>query len=251
MDLLVVGIDVSKDRLDVTVRPTGESVTFRRTGGGIDDLIARLKSLAPKMIAIEATGGFETVVVAGLAGAGLPVVVVNPAQVRAFAQALGKRAKTDPIDSAVIAHFAEATKPKLRQMPDKTTRLLADLVARRRQIVEMIAAEGQRARRMNDKRLTKSVARLRKALEKELSELDALIGDQIRWIGRLGRERGSPRLRARCREDNRPDPYRRTARTWFARPATNRGPCRARALDSPVRPMARQKLHRWRSQECA
>jgi len=180
MDLLVVGIDVSKDRLDVTVRPTGESVTFRRTGGGIDDLIARLKSLAPKMIAIEATGGFETVVVAGLAGAGLPVVVVNPAQVRAFAQALGKRAKTDPIDSAVIAHFAEATKPKLRQMPDKTTRLLADLVARRRQIVEMIAAEGQRARRMNDKRLTKSVARLRKALEKELSELDALIGDQIR-----------------------------------------------------------------------
>jgi transposase len=103
-----------------------------------------------------------------------------PAQVRAFAQALGKRAKTDPIDSAVIAHFAEATKPKLRQMPGETTRLLADLVARRRQIVEMIAAEGQRARRMNDKRLTKSVARLRKALEKELSELDALIGDQIR-----------------------------------------------------------------------
>jgi len=119
-------------------------------------------------------------VVAGLAGAGLPVVVVNPAQVRAFAQALGKRAKTDPIDSAVIAHFAEATKPKLRQMADETTRLLAHLVARRRQIVEMIAAEGQRARRMNDKRLTKSVARLRKALEKELSELDALIGDQIR-----------------------------------------------------------------------
>jgi transposase len=180
MDLLVVGIDVSKDRLDVAVRPTGESLTVGRTDAGIDDLIARLKTLAPKLIAIEATGGFETVVAAGLAGAGLPVVVVNPAQVRAFAQALGKRAKTDPIDSAVIAHFAEATKPKLRQMPDKTTRLLADLVARRRQIVEMIAAEGQRARRMNDKRLTKSVARLRKALEKELSELDALIGDQIR-----------------------------------------------------------------------
>ena len=81
------------------------------------------------------------------------MVVVNPAQVRAFAQALGKRAKTDPIDAAVIAHFAEATKPKLRQMPDEMTRHLADLVARRRQIVEMIAAEGQRARRMSDKRL--------------------------------------------------------------------------------------------------
>ena len=180
MDVLVVGIDVSKDRLDVAVRPTGESLIFKRTGVGIEDLIARLAALSPKMVAIEATGGFEAVVAAGLAGAGLPVVVVNPAQVRAFAQALGKRAKTDLIDAAVIAHFAEATKPKLRQMPDEVTRLLADLVARRRQIVEMIAAEAQRTRRMSDKRLIKSIARLRKALEKELSELDVLIGDQIR-----------------------------------------------------------------------
>ena len=78
MDLLVIGIDVSKDWLDVAVRPTGESFTFRRTGVGIDDLIAGLKTLAPTTIAIEATGGFETVVAAGLAGAGLPVVVVNP-----------------------------------------------------------------------------------------------------------------------------------------------------------------------------
>ena len=186
MDAMVIGIDVSKDRLDVAVRPTGESLIFKRTGVGIEDLIARLGALSPKMVAIEATGGFEAVVAAGLAGAGLPVVVVNPAQVRAFAQALGKRAKTDLIDAAVIAHFAEATKPKLRQMPDEVTRLLADLVARRRQIVEMIAAEAQRTRRMTDKRLTKSVARLRKALEKELSELDVLIDDQMRgsavWV---------------------------------------------------------------------
>jgi transposase len=186
MDTMVIGIDVSKDRLDVAVRPTGENLIFKRTGVGIEDLIAWLGALSPKLVAIEATGGFEAVVAAGLAGAGLPVVVVNPAQVRAFAQALGKRAKTDLIDAAVIAHFAEATKPKLRQMPDEVTRLLADLVARRRQIVEMIAAEAQRTRRMSDKRLTKSVARLRKALEKELSELDGLIDDQIRgsavWV---------------------------------------------------------------------
>ena len=179
MDAIVVGIDVSKDRLDVAVRPTGESFVFKRTGLGIEDLVAQLEALSPKMVAIEATGGFEAVVAAGLTGAGLPVVVVNPAQVRAFAQALGKRAKTDPIDAAVIAHFAEATKPKLRHMPDEMTRHLAGLVARRRQIVEMIAAEGQRARRMSDKRLIKSIARLRKA-EKELSALDVLIGDQIR-----------------------------------------------------------------------
>jgi transposase len=106
MDAIYVGIDVSKDRLDAAVRPGGESFAVSRTGAGIDELIERLKPLSIKLVAIEATGGFETVVAAGLAGAALPVVVVNPAQVRAFAQALGKRAKTDPIDAAVIAHFA-------------------------------------------------------------------------------------------------------------------------------------------------
>jgi transposase len=186
MDVTVVGIDVSKDRLDVAVRPTGESLVFKRTAAGIEDLVAWLKTLSPALVAIEATGGFETVVAAGLAGAGLPVVVVNPAQVRAFAMALGKRAKTDPIDAAVIAHFAEATKPKLRQLPDEMTRGLADLVARRRQIVEMIGAEAQRARRISDDRLSRSIARLRKALDKELAELDRLISDHMRrsavWV---------------------------------------------------------------------
>ena len=180
MDAIYVGIDGSKDRLDVVVRPSGESFAVSRNGAGIDELIERLKSLSIKLVALEATGGFETVVAAGLAGASLPVVVVNPAQVRAFAQALGKRAKTDPIDAAVIAHFAEATKPQLRQFPDATTQLLADLVARRRQIVEMIAAESQRARHLTLPRLKKSIARLRKALEKELSELDADISDHVR-----------------------------------------------------------------------
>ena len=186
MDAMVVGIDVSKDRLDVAVHPTGESFAFKRTAAGINDLVARLTARSPAVVAIEATGGFEAVVAAGLAGAGLPVVVVNPAQVRAFATALGKRAKTDRIDAAVIAHFAAATKPQLRQIPDEVTRLLAELVARRRQIVDMIAAEGQRARRMSDHRLTRSIDRLRKALEKELAELDRLIDDHIRgsavWV---------------------------------------------------------------------
>ena len=186
MDAMVVGIDVSKDWLDVAVRPTGESFAFKRTAAGIEDLVERLKDLSPALVAIEATGGFEAVVAAALAGAGLPVVVVNPAQVRAFAVALGKRAKTDPIDAAVIAHFAEATKPQLRQLPDEKTRFLADLIARRRQIVEMLAAEGQRARRISDHRLTRSITRLRKALEEELAELERLIADHMRrstvWV---------------------------------------------------------------------
>lgn len=179
MDAVYVGIDVSKDRLDAHVLPGGEAFAVARNGAGVAELVARLKALSPALIALEATGGFETIVAAGLAAAALPVVVVNPAQVRHFAQALGKRAKTDPIDALVIARFVEATRPAPRPLPDETTQLLADLVARRRQIVEMMAAEGQRERRA-DKRLKKSIVRLRKALEKELAELDGEIDDQMR-----------------------------------------------------------------------
>ena len=179
MDALFVGIDVAKDRLDVHIRPTQETFSVPRNAAGIEMLIARLPA-GGRLIAVEATGGFETVVAASLTAAGLPVVVVNPAQVRAFAKALGKRAKTDPIDAAVIAHFAEATKPEVRPLPDAATRALADLVARRRQIVDMLAAEGQRARRMTGKHLVKSIARLGKALDKELAEIDAEIGDSVR-----------------------------------------------------------------------
>lgn len=180
MDATVIGIDVAKDRLDVCVRPSGESFVVARNGAGIEGLAQRLKTLAPRVVAIEATGGFETVVAAGLAAAAVPIVVVNPAQVRAFAQALGRRAKTDPIDAAVIAHFVEATKAQPRPLADETTRLLADLIARRRQIVDMMAAEGQRDRRLTNKRLKKSIARLRKALEKELAEIDSEIDDHVR-----------------------------------------------------------------------
>lgn len=180
MDAIVVGIDISKDRLDVALRPGGEAFAVERNAAGLEQLASRLRGLSPQLVALEATGGFETVVAASLAAAGLPVVVVNPAQIRAFAKAIGQRAKTDPIDAAVIAHFAEATRPEPRPLPDEATRLLADLVARRRQIVEMMAAEGQRDRRLTDKRLKKSIARLRKALEKELAELDEEIDDQMR-----------------------------------------------------------------------
>ncbi len=180
MENITVGIDVAKDRLDVAVRPSGEIFMAERTAAGIEHLIARLLQLAPKIVALEATGGYETIAAAAFASAGLPVVVVNPAQIRAFAKAIGQRAKTDPIDAAVIARFAEATKPDVRPLPDEETRLLADLVARRRQIVEMIGAERQREKRATAKSLKKSIARLVKALEKELSSADTDIGDAMR-----------------------------------------------------------------------
>lgn len=180
MDMITVGIDVSKDHLDVAVRPSGEVFVIARNAAGLDQLIVRLRELGPQIVALEATGGYETIATAALASAGLPVVVVNPAQVRAFARALGQRAKTDPIDAAVIAHFAEATKPEVRRLPDEATQMLADLITRRRQIVEMIVAERQRETRMTQRHLKASMVRLIKVLEKELSSLDGDIDDAVR-----------------------------------------------------------------------
>jgi len=189
MDALNIGIDVSKDRLDVAANtPSLAPFNVPRDGDGLADLVDRLEPLGVERIALEATGGFETVVAAALAAAGLPVVVVNPAQVRAFAQALGRRAKTDPIDAAVIARFAEATRPEIRPLADAETEALADLVARRRQIVAMIGSENQRLKRASP-RTAKSIKRLLTALEKELADVDHHIDDSIRrspnWLQKV------------------------------------------------------------------
>lgn len=180
MDSITVGIDVSKDRLDIAVRPSGEVFAIERNPAGLEQLTLRLGALSPNLVALEASGGFETVVAAALAAARLPVVVVNPAQIRAFAKAIGQRAKTDPIDAAVIAHFAEATRPEPRPMPDEATRLLADLVARRLQILEMMVAERQREKRVTVPHLRKSIMRLLKVLERELTSVDTDINDAVR-----------------------------------------------------------------------
>src|SRR3954468_23826790 len=180
MEMKAVGIDVSKDRLDVHVWPDGIAFAVARDGKGLAELIERLTPLTPDLVVVEATGGFETVVAAALAGAGLPLVVANPAQTRHFAQAAGTRAKTDPIDAAMIARFGHDMKPDVRPLPDEATQLLADLVARRRQIIEMIVAERNRERRATVRRIKKSIARLVRALEKELAEIDAEIDAGVR-----------------------------------------------------------------------
>lgn len=180
METIYVGIDVSKDRLDVHVRPSGEAFAVARDGKGLEQLIERLRVVSPVLVAVEATGGFETIVAAALAGAHLPLAVINPAQIRHFAQAVGKRAKTDPIDAAVIARFAEAVKPEPRPLPDEEARLLAELVARRRQIIETLVAERQREKRADSVRVRKSHARVIKMLEKELPEIDRDIDTLVR-----------------------------------------------------------------------
>ncbi|MCP4386109.1 MAG: IS110 family transposase [Hyphomicrobiales bacterium] len=175
----IVGIDVSKEWLDVHVLPSGEAFVVSRDANGLEALVKRLVPLEALAVGVEATGGFETVVAASLAAASVPVVVVNPAQVRSFALALGKRAKTDPIDAAMIAHFVAATEPEIRPLPDAETQALADLVTRRRQIIQMIVAEKQREKRA-PRRSRKSITRLLRALEKELSSLDQDIDDAVR-----------------------------------------------------------------------
>jgi len=188
MDAIYVGIDVSKDRLDVHVRPNGEAFAVARDGKGLEELVTCLAARSPTLIAVEATGGFETIVAAALAGAQLPLVVVNPAQIRHFAQAVGQRAKTDPIDAAIIARFVEAVKPTPRALPDQEARLLAVVVIRRRQIIEMLVAERQREKRVENVRVRKSLARHIKTLEKELPEIDRDIDTLVR---------GSPVWRAK------------------------------------------------------
>jgi transposase len=142
---MFVGIDVAKRRLDVAERPTGERWTVGNDEAGMAGLVERLRAAGSvALIVLEATGGYETAVVAALSSAGLPVVVVNPRQVRDFARALGKLAKTDAIDAEVLAHFAEAVKPAVRVLPDDLTHALQGWLARRRQLREMLTAEKQR-----------------------------------------------------------------------------------------------------------
>ena len=180
MERIFVGIDVAKDRLDVRVLPSGEAFAVARDGKGLDELADRLGRLDVSLAVLEATGGYETTVAAALCAAGLPLAVVNPRQIRDFARATGRLAKTDALDAEAIARFAEAVRPEPRPMPDKQARALAELVARRRQIVEMMTAERNRRKRLASRRMIGSVDRVLAALRRELADLDSEIGDAIR-----------------------------------------------------------------------
>jgi transposase len=177
---MFVGIDVSKDRLDVHLRPSGEAFVVSRDGVGITALVDRLGPIDPVLVVLEATGGFEITVAAGIAGAGLALAVVNPAQVRAFARATGRLAKTDRLDAELIAHFAEAVRPEPRPLASEAAQGLAEMVARRRQLVEMIGMERNRQRTARSPKVLKGIARTLKALEAALAVIDREIDDEVR-----------------------------------------------------------------------
>ena len=177
---LFIGIDVSKDRLDICVRPSGETSAVTRDDEGLERLVERLRALAPALVTLEATGGYETVVASALAAEHLPLAVVNPRQIRDFARSTGKLAKTDRLDAAAIAHFAEAVRPAARRLADGEAQALGELVARRRQVIEMIVAEKNRRRLAAQPRVLKAIDRHVDLLQAELSELDREIDGAIR-----------------------------------------------------------------------
>lgn len=178
--LKFVGIDVSKARLDVSLRPGGEAWSVTNDEEGIGSLFERLKAEAPAMVVLEATGGLEAAVAGALSLGGLPVAVVNPRQVRDFARATGKLAKTDAIDAAVLAHFAEAVRPEPRPLPDDNARELEALVTRRRQIIEMLTAEKNRVAMAGSKAVERELREHIEWLKKRIRDLDRDIHKPVR-----------------------------------------------------------------------
>ena len=177
-EAIFAGIDVAKDRLDLALRPSGTVRTVAYDPAGISALVSELQSLEPLAVVLESTGGLELPVAGALAAASLPVVVVNPRQVRDFAKATGRLAKTDVLDARVIAHFAEAVRPTMRPLPDSDTRELRSLNARRTQVVEMLVAEKNRLGRAGQAVRPRIRAHI-DWLEQELKDLDRGLRDML------------------------------------------------------------------------
>lgn len=173
-----IGIDVGKAHLDVAIRPEGTSFQVTNDESGVSDLVAQVARVSPQLVVIEATAGYERGVVAALMTAALPVAVVNPRHARDFAKGAGKLAKTDALDAAVLAHFAEAMKPEPRPRPDKETEAVKELVTRRRQVVDMLTAEKNRLHTA-PKAVRPLIKRHIRWLEDECTDLDGQLAEKM------------------------------------------------------------------------
>jgi transposase len=179
-----VGLDVAKLTLDVAVRPTGETWSVPNDEAGVGQLVTRLRTLGATLIVCEATGGYEYLAVTALVAAGLPIVVANPRQVRDFARGTGQLAKTDALDAAILALFAERVHPTPRALPNEAARLLDALLTRRRQLLEMLTAEKNRlgmAPRALHRGLRQHIRWLERQVDDVTTELTALIEASPAW----------------------------------------------------------------------
>jgi transposase len=175
-----IGIDVSKKQLDVAIRPGNDFFQVANDDLGIAALVQRLVSLQPQLILLEASGGFETLAAASLRQADLPAQIINPRQVRRFADSTGRLAKTDKIDAGVLAHFAEVLKPPLRPWPEAQQQELAALMTRRRQLVEMVVMEKNRLGTAWSPKVRKSLQVHLHSLQEQLKDLEQDLDDFIR-----------------------------------------------------------------------
>jgi transposase len=175
-----IGIDVSKDRLDVAAYPGEETWNTTQSPEDVDALAHRIKKLKPALVVLEATGGLEMLIAAALSGLNVPVAIVNPRQVRDFAKATGKLAKTDRIDAAILARFAQAVRPEARPIPDAQRQELKAILARRRQLIEMITMEKNRLHSAPVAKVRSSIEQIIAWLKRQLGEIDDDLDQAIR-----------------------------------------------------------------------
>jgi transposase len=181
---MIIGIDVSKARLDVAVIPNNEEVSVANDENGCRELAVRFKALRPKLIVLEATGGLENLVTGILVAEGFPVVVINPRQIRDFAKATGKLAKTDRLDAKTIARFGEAIKPEPRPFKDEDNQALTALITRRRQIVDMMTAEKNRLGSSHEsvkKDIRETISWLENRLKDIDNDLSKTLRENVSW----------------------------------------------------------------------
>jgi transposase len=250
-----VGIDVSKNHLDVHIRPTGDSFRVTYDDAGLVTLVEHVRPFAPAVLVLEASGGYEVTVAATLASAALPVAVVNPRQIRDFARATGQLAKTDTLDARILALFAEAVRPAARPVPDEQAAALGALIARRRQLVDMLGAEHNRRRLLRDHRLPRHldahIAWLEEALRRLDHDLTTLIrstpvwreaDDLLRSVPGIGPVTACT-LIADLPELGRLDRRRIAALAGLAPIARDRGAFRGRRMIMGGRPHIRRVLY--------
>lgn len=170
---MFVGIDIAKAWLDVAVHPAGSSQRVPHDDAAVAQLVTQLQQMAPTLIVVEASGGYESALVSACAVAALPIVVVNPRQVRDFARAMGRLAKTDTIDAAVLALFADRVRPEVRPLPDAATQALAALLQRRRQLLDMLTAERQRRAQATVRDVVQSLDEHIRWLEARIKDVEA------------------------------------------------------------------------------
>ena len=173
------GVDVASDRLDLGCHGTGQVITVKNSAAGIEELVSTVRAAGAALVVVEATGGYETALVTTLAEAGLPVVLVNPRQLRAFAIAVGELAKTDAIDARVIARFAHDVRPEVRPVAGENQRFFADLAARRRQLIELRTAEHNRRHQAHRAELIASIDSVLELLNQQIATLDRQLAELI------------------------------------------------------------------------